>query len=177
VATVERSAKRVIRSFAVDSLRAVNMFRRQINNSRRWISHHSRPPKSSTVLIRGVVVATSVAAAAAAIANQQFVGGSIHNDAAPSTAAPRSDQTAAPAKTRDNDGDEGLRLLVWGSNRFAFSLTHPRLILTATRTVKVAYHLSWCIGRRADPYACSRVFPPGRGAARPGSTRDARRLR
>ncbi|KAH9171455.1 RCC1/BLIP-II [Lactarius sanguifluus] len=61
------------------------MFRRQINNSRRWVSH----------LFAGVVVATSVAAAAAAVANQQFVGGSIHNDAAPSTAAPRLDQTAA----------------------------------------------------------------------------------
>lgn len=68
-------------------------------------------------------MATSVAAAAAAaVANQQFVGGgTIHNDAVPSTAAPRSDQTAAPAKkTRDIDGDEGLRLLVWGSNRFRF---------------------------------------------------------
>ena len=101
------------------------MFRSQIHNSRRWISHYSRPPKSSKVLIRGVVVATSVAAAAAAVANQQFVGaGTIHNDAVPSsTAAPRSDPTAAPAKTRDIDGDEGLRLLVWGSNRFAFLLT------------------------------------------------------
>ncbi|KAH9057096.1 RCC1/BLIP-II [Lactarius deliciosus] len=95
------------------------MFRRQINNSRRWVSHHSRPRKSSTVLIRGVVVATSVAAAAAAVANQQFVGGSIHNDAAPSTAAPRLDQTAAARgnvpTTREDE--EGLRLLVWGSNR------------------------------------------------------------
>ena len=95
------------------------MFRRQINNSRRWISHYSHPRKSSTVLIRNVVVATSVAAAAAAVANQQFVG-SIHNDAAaPSTAAPCSNQAAAPAtaKIRSDDGDEGLRLLVWGSNR------------------------------------------------------------
>ena len=105
------------------------MFRRQINNGRRWISHYSRPRKSSTALIRSVVVATSVAAAAAAVANQQFVGGSIHNDAAPSPAAPRSDQAAAPGKvekTREDDGDEGLRLLVWGSNRFAFPpSTHP----------------------------------------------------
>jgi hypothetical protein len=73
-------------------------------------------------------VATSVAAAAAAaIANQQFVGGSIHNDAAPGTAAPRSGQTSAPVKTRDDDGDEGLRLLVWGSNKFAFSHSPPWL--------------------------------------------------
>ena len=94
------------------------MFRRQIHNSRRWISHYSYPRKSSKVLIRSVVVATSVAAAAAVVANQQFVGGSIHNDAAPTAAAPRS--AAAPTKTRSDDGDEGLRLLVWGSNRFAF---------------------------------------------------------
>lgn len=62
-------------------------------------------------------MATSVAAAAAAVANQQYVGGTIHNDAAPSTAAPCSGQIAAPTKTRDNGDDEGLRLLVWGSNR------------------------------------------------------------
>ncbi|KAH9039401.1 RCC1/BLIP-II [Lactarius hengduanensis] len=96
------------------------MFRRQINNSRRWVSHYSRPRKSSTVLIRGVVVATSVAAAAAAVANQQFVGGSIHNDsdAAPSTAAPRLDQAAARGNVpTTREDEEGLRLLVWGSNR------------------------------------------------------------
>ncbi|KAI9457802.1 RCC1/BLIP-II [Lactarius psammicola] len=91
------------------------MFRRQINHSRRWISHYSRSRKSSTVLIRGAVVATSAAAAAAAVANQQLVGGSIHNDAVPSTVAPRSNQVVT--KMREEDGDEGLRLLVWGSNR------------------------------------------------------------
>jgi hypothetical protein len=97
------------------------MFRRHINNSRRWISHYSHPRKTSTVLIRGVVVATSVAAAAVAVTNQQFVGGTIHNDAVPSTATPRSNQAAAPrkaVKTREDDCDDGLRLLVWGSNRF-----------------------------------------------------------
>ena len=65
-------------------------------------------------------MATSVAAAAVAVTSQQLVGGSIHNDAAPSTAAPGSNQTAPgmAAKTREDGGDEGLRLLVWGSNRF-----------------------------------------------------------
>ncbi|KAI9433941.1 RCC1/BLIP-II [Lactarius indigo] len=63
-------------------------------------------------------MAASVAAAAAAVANQQFVGGSIHNDVAPSTAAPRLDQEAAPEKIpKSRKDEEGPRLLVWGSNR------------------------------------------------------------
>ena len=117
------SQGRAVRYFelGVNGLRVVNMFRRQINNSRRWISYYSRPRKSSTVFIRGVAVATSVAAAAVAVANQQFAGGPIHNDAVPSTAAPRSNQAAS----REDDGGEGLRLLVWGSNRFVLRYCPP----------------------------------------------------
>ena len=142
-------------------------------NNRRWISHYSRPLKSSKVLIRGVVVATSVATAAAAVANQQLVGGgTIHNDAVPSTAALRSDQTAAPAKkARDIDGDEGLRLPVWGSNR-----------LLSPMPAFLGYSDGLCRAHIISPSASdapqirtpAHVFPPGRGAARLGSTRDAR---
>ena len=68
-------------------------------------------------------MATSVAAAAAAaaVANQQFAGGPIYNDAVPSNAAPRSNQAAS----REDDGGEGLRLLVWGSNRFVLRYCPP----------------------------------------------------
>ncbi|KAH9057653.1 RCC1/BLIP-II [Lactarius vividus] len=140
------------------------MFRRQINNSRRWISHHSRPRKSSTVLIRGVVVATSVAAAAAAAAvgNQQFVGGSIHNDAAPSSAAPHLEQAVARKNVPTLEDGEGLRLLVWGSNRSRI-ISPGASDATQIRTPAAASFLQDVALRDLAVHATHAVCVDGRG--------------
>ena len=104
------------------------MFRRQANitfNSRRWVSHHTRPRKLVYTLTSGAAFATSVAvvaAAAATVAGQKYIeGSSIHNDApATSISTVTSEKmkagTARVGGANDN-GDEELKLMVWGSNR------------------------------------------------------------
>ena len=70
-------------------------------------------------------MATSVAAAAAVatIAFQQAIAGSIHNDnASPSVPAAAVSSKVNPGEIVKVGGDEEeLRLLVWGSNRFALT--------------------------------------------------------
>lgn len=110
------------------------MFRRKtntaLNSSRRWLSHRSSGPRkssSSYALTRNAtVVATSVAVVAAAtIAGQKFFNeGPIHNDAYPSDL--KANAKGLRVGGKDWDEDE-LRLLVWGSNRYVYSIT----VLTA----------------------------------------------
>jgi hypothetical protein len=119
------------------------MFRRQtktVFNSHRWFSHRSGSRKSSYALTRGAALATSVAAVAAAtIASQKFIGGSIHNDTA-ATAVPSNGNlgTTVAARVRTGcDDDEGLKLLVWGSNRSVrrFSTTFAALFLPPSLSI------------------------------------------
>lgn len=106
-------------------------------------------------------MATSFAAAAAAVANQQFVEGSIHNDAAPSYP----NQAAAPGKitrTREDDGDEGLRLLVWGSNRSRI-ISPGASDATQIRTPAAASFLQDVALRDLAVHATHAVCVDGRG--------------
>jgi hypothetical protein len=102
------------------------MFRRQAKatfNSRRWFSHRPRPSNLIYTLTGGAAIATSVAVVAAATdAGQKFIkGSSIHNDAPAPGIATATSRKADAGTTRvggtNDNADEELRLLVWGSNR------------------------------------------------------------
>ncbi|KAH9989777.1 regulator of chromosome condensation 1/beta-lactamase-inhibitor protein II [Russula vinacea] len=135
------------------------MFRKKtsaaLNNSRRWLSHHSSGPRkspSSYALTRSAaVVATSFAAVAAAtIASQKFIEDPFITILFPL------------AKTWERGNEDTLRLLVWGSNR-AHIISPDASDAAQIRTPAVASFLQDVALRDLAVHATHAACVDGRG--------------